>query len=467
MVLQEVTANIDIQEYRKNKSYRQKMIELLSGDLDFHGEKSNGMSHSFHSFPAKFPPQLPRKFIAGLTSAGEIVFDPMSGSGTTMVEAAALKRQGIGFDIDPLALKIFSTKTFFLHTHLVQNTTEAILKNAKLAIKNSAQAPLDIFQARWDKKTKKFVDYWFDEKAQLELAALMLEIEKLDNENLRSFFELAFSAIIVTKSGGVSMALDLGHTRPHRAKVVFGRDGEKIIDEEVRESRKPFVTKKLRPVFGEFKKRCEVNMQRMMDIPLPIFSAFGNAEQIPLMDQSVDLVVTSPPYASNAIDYMRAHKFSLVWMGYSIDELSNKRKKYIGGDAISDIQFEEMPSETDKLIAKIAQVDQKKSLVIHRYYSEMTRTLREVFRVLKHGKSAIFVVGNSNIRGISSDTHVCLAEIGEMIGFEVPKIGERNLDRNRRMMPASAKVNENSQIQKRMHKEYVIGFYKPYVRRDQ
>ena len=65
------------------------------------------------------------------------------------------------------------------------------------------------------------------------------------------------------------------------------------------------------------------------------------------------------------------------------------------------------------------------------------------------------------IRGISTDTQFCLAEIGEMTGFEVPKIGERNLDRNRRMMPAGAKVNENSQIQQRMHKEYVIGFYKP------
>ena len=60
----------------------------------------------------------------------------------------------------------------------------------------------------------------------------MLEIEKIDDRNLRSFFELAFSAVIVTKSGGVSLALDLAHTRPHRAKIVIDVDGKKVLNEQ-------------------------------------------------------------------------------------------------------------------------------------------------------------------------------------------------------------------------------------------
>ncbi len=47
------------------------------------------------------------------------------------------------------------------------------------------------------------------------------------------------------------------------------------------------------------------------------------------------------------------------------------------------------------------------------------------------------------------------------IGFQVLRIGVRNLDRDRRMMPASLEVDRTSQIQQRMHQEYVIGFYKP------
>jgi DNA modification methylase len=180
-----------------------------------------------------------------------------------------------------------------------------------------------------------------------------------------------------------------------------------------------------------------------------------------LENASVDLIVTSPPYASNAIDYMRAHKFSLVWMGYPIRDLGDKRKEYIGGEAVSQFSFKAMPDRTASVVKKVADVDEKKGLVLHRYYSEMTLVLREMFRILKPGKAAIVVVGSSTMRGLDTETEKCLAEIGESLGFQVPRIGIRHLDRNRRMMPTGNKVNRESQIQQRMNEEYVIGYYKP------
>jgi hypothetical protein len=54
-----------------------------------------------------------------------------------------------------------------------------------------------------------------------------------------------------------------------------------------------------------------------------------------------------------------------------------------------------------------------------------------------------------------------LVAIGKSIGFEVPMVGIRQLDRNRRMLPASSRVDKNSQIQQRIHEEFVIGFHKP------
>ena len=158
---------------------------------------------------------------------------------------------------------------------------------------------------------------------------------------------------------------------------------------------------------------------------------------------------------------MRAHKFSLVWMKYAIDELSEKRKEYIGGEVVTNVGYEKLPDLTAKVVDEIAIRDQKKSKVLHRYYSEMIRTLREKFRVLKPGKAAIVVVGSSTMRGMDTKTQVCLADIGQTIGFEVSKIGVRNLERNRRMMPVGSRLNLDSQIQQRMHREYVIGFYKP------
>jgi ubiquinone/menaquinone biosynthesis C-methylase UbiE len=113
------------------------------------------------------------------------------------------------------------------------------------------------------------------------------------------------------------------------------------------------------------------------------------------------------------------------------------------------------------VIADITSVDEKKGRVLHRYYSEMTRTLREMLRVLKPGKAAIVVVGSSTMRGKDTRTHTCLADIGQAIGFDVPEIGVRCLDRDRRMMPAGSRVDSKSQIQQRMHEEHVIGFCKP------
>ena len=51
----------------------------------------------------------------------------------------------------------------------------------------------------------------------------------------------------------------------------------------------------------------------------------GDARSLQLADNSIDLVLTSPPYM-NAIDYLRCSKFSLVWMGWSTRELSHIRR---------------------------------------------------------------------------------------------------------------------------------------------
>ncbi|MFN3762794.1 MAG: DNA methyltransferase, partial [Anaerolineae bacterium] len=85
---------------------RDRLAELLAGDLDFQGAETGYASHRLHSFAAKFPPQIPRLFIQNLTDVGQVVLDPMAGSGTTVVEALLLGRRGVGVDLDPLAVQI-------------------------------------------------------------------------------------------------------------------------------------------------------------------------------------------------------------------------------------------------------------------------------------------------------------------------------------------------------------------------
>lgn len=446
--------------------YRTALVELLNEDLGFHSADTSYASHDFHSFPAKFPPQLPEKFILGLTKPGDLILDPMMGSGTTVLEAILRERQAIGFDIDPLARLITMVKTTPLEPEGVHQKGQEIIENATKDAQNCPKRIEQTLAAKWDRSTQKFVDYWFAKATQIELQALAEQIQKVEDGPVRAFFELAFSACIITKSGGVSLAFDLAHTRPHRAKVVYSQAGELLLGDDLATSDNPrvqFLTKKLRSPLQEFRKRLHQNLVSLHelrpDLATPDLRE-GNAQSLSLADNSVDLVVTSPPYASNAIDYMRAHKFSLVWFDYPIDDLSDTRAGYIGGESTNDFDFEDMPAHTRSIIAEIEVKDAKKGRVLHRYYSEMTRVLREMHRVLKPGKASIVVVASSIMRGVDTETDKCLAEIGESVGFVIPKIGVRHLDRNKRMMPAGMKINRNSQIQQRMHEEYVIGFYK-------
>ena len=85
---------------------RKRLADLLSQDLAFRGGDKPHPLHSIHAFAAKFPAQLPRHFIEGLSSPGEVVLDSMAGSGSTLVEGWLLSRRVIGVDLDPLALKL-------------------------------------------------------------------------------------------------------------------------------------------------------------------------------------------------------------------------------------------------------------------------------------------------------------------------------------------------------------------------
>jgi DNA modification methylase len=450
-----------------SQSYQEVLVGLLRGNLDFHNQGSGYATHNFHAFPAKFPPQLPQQFIKGLTNSGDIVLDPMQGSGTTILEALLSGRRGIGFDIDPLALLISQVKTTPLNAIQVLQTCKTIIRNAAQIAYDRPREILSGLESRWNPDTQQFINYWFEADSQIELMALIQEIEKVPDPSLRNFYKLAFSAIIITKSGGVSLALDLAHTRPHRAKLVYSRHGEILEGQELILNpipNLPHMTKTLRWPIEEFEKRVLNNVKGLLKPGQVIHSAQivpGNAQAIPLPNCSVDLIITSPPYASNAIDYMRAHKFSLVWLGYPIEELGDRRGEYIGGELVDNFEFEPLPEYSNNIISQLVTVDKKKGAVLHRYYSEMTRVLREMYRVLKPGRASIVVVGTSQMRGIDTETHNCLADIGQQIGFEVPAIGVRNLDRNRRMMPAGNIINRGSQIQQRMHQEYVIGLYKP------
>lgn len=416
------------------------LSQLLASDLNFHDGESHYASHNFHAFAAKFPPQLPRFFIEGLTKPGAVVLDPMMGSGTTIVEAFLAGRDAIGFDLDPLAIRICRVKVTPLMLDRLHAVGHSLMAAASRLI-GSAKVERELTK-RFDEPTKKFIDHWFLPATQRELLALVLAIEAVTEPDLRRFFELCLSSIIITKSGGVSMARDLAHSRPHLDK-----------------------TKKPKNALEQYKKRLSKSLKNLTELnkgTSDVFIQAADARAMALANNSVDLIVTSPPYA-NAIDYMRAHKFSLVWFGANINALSSLRSSYIGSERASTgkARYVALPKRPEKIIQELGARDGSKAAILRKYFSEMLETFGEMHRVLKPGSAAVIVTGASTMRGMDVQTHLCLADIAAAVGFEVAGVAARQLDRNRRMMPARFGRKSDSMIEQRMHDEYVIGLVKP------
>jgi DNA modification methylase len=415
-----------------------KLLEILNLNFDFANANNNSPAHNWHAFPAKFPPQIPEIFINHLTSENSIVLDPMMGSCTTLIEALRLKRNVIGFDVDPLSVLIGKAKFASLENEKLEEYAGIIVNNAKLRFSFKLSEIEVELEKRFDKETSEFLNYWFLRETQLELLALLSEIEKISDEDYQHFFKMIFSSIIITKSGGVSLSYDLAHTRPHKV----AKKPSSAILEFVKKTKK--ITEKYINLNAAAKevtiKRCDV-------------------KEIPLPDNSIDLIVTSPPYANNAIDYIRAHKFSLVWFGYSISQLKNIRKELIGSENVFMESILDFPPLATAIIEELNKQNRKKSIILSKYYGQMKLALTEMFRVLKNDSAAIIVVASSILSGIDVKTHLCLGEIGESVGFKLIKIASRNLDRNKRMMPASFN-NAQSGIEARMHTEFILGFCK-------
>ena len=431
------------------------LSELLAEDFDFKGQPLSGSTHRIHAFPAKFPPQLPAKFISRLTSPGDVVLDPMMGSGTTLVEASSQGRTAVGFDLDPLAVKQCRVKTTPIRDlDLLWRLSESIAAAARDILGKPGLD--DYISDLFDGPTREFVDYWFSSQSQREIAALQQstkmvigQLEELAaRATAREFFEVALSAIIVTKSGGITKARDLAHGRAHLALDKSPKDG-----------------------IRQFELRCRQNIQALGELSEtelgPVFASVSDARDLRgvVEDESVNLVVTSPPYA-NAIDYMRAHKFSLVWFGWPIRQLSQRRSEYIGTERTKDWRARpSYPRAVQQVVDSVHEVEPRRSRVLARYFDDMTSVLSEINRVLMPSAYAVLVVGPSTIRGLSIDTAELLTVIASSLSppLSLAGMARRTIDRDRRLLPASKRARSSLGIEQRIHHESIICLQKALV----
>ena len=88
---------------------RRAPVETLTNEFWTSRQRAACSLHEI-SYRACFKPQLPRFFIERLTKAGDVVYDPFMGRGTTVLEAALLGRAAVGCDINPLSAMLVAPR---------------------------------------------------------------------------------------------------------------------------------------------------------------------------------------------------------------------------------------------------------------------------------------------------------------------------------------------------------------------
>lgn len=392
-----------------------------------------------HPFPARMAPGIALQVMSE-TEESVRVLDPMMGSGTVLAMARAQGHRGVGFDIDPLAVLISRVWTTAFDADEVREKANDVLEAAKQNFKNILQG--DAYPRRADDETCRFVSYWFDGYARRQLSALSMEINRVKCEVTRNVLWCGFSRLIISKQSGASLAMDLSHSRPHRA----------------------FETAPTKP-FSKFLSAVERVLANGIDKreagrgPAPSIR-MGDARRLPLRNGSVDLVLTSPPYL-NAIDYIRCSKFSLVWMGYSVVDLRQLRTDSVGTETGKDSPLDD--PEINEIIDALKlrpRLDLRQERILGRYIDDMRGAISEVGRVLSDTGKAVYVVGENTLRGTYIRTSTIVSKLAELAGLTLKKRVTRMLPANRRYMPPPSADYTVGTMNARMRREVILTFAK-------
>lgn len=320
--------------------YTRENVDVLSEngrEWNFGGADTEEHLHGLHPYPAKFIPQIPRKAIENWTVEGDLVYDPLVGCGTTLLEASLLGRPSTGTDNNAVAVLVSKAKT----AHYTPGDLKAL---QSFAFHVEWFLPSTKPRRELIPDNKNFL-YWFSDEVLDRLSALKSLIIS-QPEPVRTMLLAVFSSIIVRVSFQDS---DTRYARVTRAVKVEDVD-------------KAFLAK------------LNKILQRLPEVMVPDRAPAdvhqADARGVPFVkSESVSLIVTSPPYL-NAYDYHKYHRQRIHWLDGSVEFA---RDFEIG----SHDEFTKPNATPD------------------RYFSDMDACFSEWARVLRSGGRCFVLVGDA------------------------------------------------------------------------
>ena len=236
-------------------------------------------THGFHAYPARMHPETARRAIEAFP--GGRVLDPFMGSGTTAVEAVRAGRPFVGLDISKVPLEIAWTRTRVLRpeqSRRVEQEGHRVANRAFSEIEREAPMP------PWTRAERD----WYDPHTLREIVTLKGLIDREEDELMRRTLTCVLSSVLVKLSKQVSdsdVKEDAYHRpKPRGAAFRWFRDRVSELTKGLLQLGSDLYKRKVAFVEPEFRRE--------------------DARTARLQPASVDLVVTSPPYAG-VYDYSR------------------------------------------------------------------------------------------------------------------------------------------------------------------
>lgn len=346
------------------KTLEEKIHALDLIDWDFKEFQTQYLSHKFHSYPARFIPQIPKTFIKLFTKKDDIVIDPFCGCGTTIVEAFLNGRNSIGNDFNPLACLITKVKA-----RLISDDELSILSRKLHEIKRFIDS--DHRRPEYCRKLpKRNISNLFNRDMINELCLIKEGLEELKER--QAIYELGLVALSST--------------------IWTVIESENEID-----------------IFSNFYRKISNMMDIIREMRYIVKSApqvkviHGDARFLEIESHITPLIVTSPPYV-NALDYYRVHMYNMLWLGMDYEGF---RKHEIGGHS--------------HFIAN-------RFRLLSEYLADMLRSMIEMNRILKRGGVCVIAIGNSSLEYELIESYKHFIAFGQYLNFKTIKTIFRNID---------------------------------------
>jgi DNA modification methylase len=386
-------------------------------------------THGIHEYRGKFFPQLVRALInmADIPEDG-IVADPMCGSGTTVVEAVTGGFTGLGADINPLSVLMARTKSALLSIPpaAVASTYEDV-RSSLLKSGRPERDGLSYFESR-PARDQEYLASWFSDQVLRDLDRVAVTIKAQPEGPVRDLLWLSLSNIL--------------------REVSWQKNDDLRVRKEVRLDIEIDPVREFLEELGRSVRGVLAFQYQLAGREVGAFS-IGEADAREIDCEwsqylgNVDVVVTSPPYAT-ALPYLDTDRLSLSYLGLlTRPDHRNRDKEMIGnrevGKRLRHAYWDrflqarpELPASVVDLIETIEHLNagtkvgfRRRNLpaLLAKYFLDMRVVLQNTRELLKAGAHAYVVVGdNSTTAGgkkINIETSRLLAELAEGVGFQL------------------------------------------------